>query len=500
MSNKQSAVAITSPEWKVHQEFLALPDALLGATRAMQQAETEFLPKGSAESQDDYNYRMKQTTLIDTYTRTLNFLTGQVFSKDIQLEDASSRVEELQEDIDKKGNSLSVLGRRIFREGLHAGVAFVFVDSTAVQTRLSARGTEYFDEEEDTWRPYTLEAAKKKGWRPYWVLIKASQVIDAWAEYKNGHMQLAHFRYWEDHTTEDEGGYSRTTEKKIRVLRPGAWELWRQKDDNGEEWEIEKCGSTGLSEIPIAVFMPGEPLSEFTAQPALLGLADLCLTHWQATSGHRHLMDWVRRPVYFGKCLRFEGEDDVAFGPNRLIRSDDPNSDLKSVGVDRGNVADSIADLQRIEQAMGAYGLRLMMPYSGSITASQVLIESNERDSALKAWALVFKDAIEQALVYTAMWLSEDIAAGIRVNTDFTGVARLETYNVLDSAVSSGIVPKRLAYETLQALGVIRDDITWEDAQDMVEEELRANPKLSFPPLPSLAGFGDGGGSENPKL
>ncbi len=498
MKKQLSVIAKTSPEWKVHREFLALPDTLLGGTRAMRKAGTQFLPKGSAESEDDYDYRIEHTTLIDTYTRTINFLTGQVFSKDLQLEDVSSRLEELQEDIDQKGNSLSVLGRQIFREGLHAGVSFVFVDSTAVQTRPSVRGTEYFDEEEEAWKPYTLEAAKKKGWRPYWVLIKASQVIDAWAEYRNGHMQLAHFRYWEDHTTEDEGGYSRTTEKKIRVLKPGAWELWRQKDDNGEEWEIEKCGSTGLSEIPIAVFMPGETLTEFTAQPALQGLADLCLTHWQATSGHRHLMDWVRRPPFFGRCLRFEGEN-VAFGPNRLIRSDDPNADLKSVGVDVSSVAASREDLQQLEQAMGAYGLRLMMPHSGAITASQVLIESNERDSALKAWALMFKDALEQALVYTAMWLGEDIAAGVKVNTDFTGAAKMETYNMLDAAVSAGVVPKQLAYETLQALGAIRDDITWEDAQDMIEEELRANPKPSFPPLPSLAGFVGGRESENPK-
>lgn len=65
--------------------------ALLGGTAAMRQAGTRYLRKGEAEAQADYDLRLHSTTLTDSYPRTLS-TTGQVFSKDVTLEDETAEI------------------------------------------------------------------------------------------------------------------------------------------------------------------------------------------------------------------------------------------------------------------------------------------------------------------------------------------------------------------------------------------------------------------------
>lgn len=475
-----SKITERSAEWKDQQAALLLPDTLLGGTTAMRAAGTRYLRKGEAEAQADYELRLHSTTLTDSYPRTLNFLTGQVFSKDVTLEDESSAIKELKDNIDNKGNNLSVFSAKTFRSGLHAGVSFILVDFSKVKTREAENGQrEYLaDEATDTWMPRTLEAAQKNGWRPYWVLIEAGSVIDVWTQVINGVQVMTQFRYFEPAVVEDGPWQRKAKTQRIRVLRPGSWEVWEETEsevDRKKTWIKRESGTTNLDVIPVAAFIPGEPKSEYTALPALQGLADLCETHWQASSGHRHLMDWVRRPAFFGKMLGMGDGAPVAFGPNRLIESNSPDADLKSVGVDVGSVEASQGDLQRIESAMALYGLRLLMPRSGNTTATQHTLESAESDSALKRWAKAFKDTLERAFEFTAMWLSVDLpdAAGAKLNDEFVRIFDADQTRVILEAVAAGIIPKEMAYDALKSTLPVRDDLDWAEAKAMIEDDSR---------------------------
>lgn len=472
-----SKIAERAPEWAEVQTALLLPDTLLGGTTAMRAAGTRYLRKGEAEAQADYELRLHSTTLTDSYPRTLNFLTGQVFSKDVTLEDETAEIQALTDNIDNKGNNLSVFGAKAFRAGLHAGESFILVDFSKVKTMETEDGRMYFDEQAMAWKPRTLAAAQENGWRPYWVLIEAKSVIDVWTDIVNGVSVISQFRYYEPKVEEETPWTRKAKTERIRVLRPGSWEVWEQVEgtDKKKTWIMVDSGTTGLDVIPVAAFIPGEPKSEYTALPALQGLADLCETHWQASSGHRHLMDWVRRPAFFGKMLGMGDGAPVAFGPNRLIESNSPEADLKSVGVDVGSVEASQGDLQRIESAMALYGLRLLMPRSGNTTATQHTLESAESDSALKRWAKAFKDTLERAFEFTAMWLSVDLpeAAGAKLNDEFVRIFDADQTRVILEAVAAGIIPKEMAYDALKATLPVRDDLDWVEAKAMMEDDSR---------------------------
>ena len=473
-----SKIAVRSPEWAAQKAALELPDTLLGGTKAMRAAGTRYLRKGEAEAQADYDLRLHSTTLTDSYPRTLNFLTGQVFSKDVTLEDETAEIQALTENIDNKGNNLSVFSARAFRSGLHAGVSFILVDFSKVKTRETENGREYLaDEETDTWKPRTLAAAQENGWRPYWVLIEAGSVIDVWTRIVNGVQVIEQFRYFEPAVVEDGPWQRKAKTERIRVLRPGSWEVWEEQEGSGRKkaWMKVDSGTTDLDVVPVAAFIPGERKSEYTALPALQGLVDLCETHWQASSGHRHLMDWVRRPAFFGKMLGMGDGTPVKFGPNTLIESNSPDADLKSVGVDAASVTASKDDLARIESAMALYGLRLLMPRSGNTTATQHTLESAESDSALKRWAKAFKDTLERAFEFTAMWLSVDLpdAAGAKLNDDFVKIFDADQTRVILEAVAAGLMPKEMAYEALRSILPVRDDLDWQEAKAMIEDDSR---------------------------
>ncbi len=464
------------PEFSQHAALFALPKTLIGGTQAMRQAGTRYLPKGQAEAQADYDYRLAHTFLIDAYIRTLNYLTGQVFSRDPEMEDPSPEFARFAEDVDKRGNNLAVWGQQTFRAGLHAGVTFILVDYSKVQTREGAFGIEYYDAASDTWKPRTVAAREANGWGPYLVNIAADDVIDAWWEMVGGKPTLTHFRFFESvEVQKDE--WTREQVQQIRVLTPGAWKTYRKaKDTQGKEsWTEYESGTTTMQEIPVAIFAPGEKIGMSMARPALEGLAELCAQHWQASSGHRGMMDWLRRPILFGKAMSPEDGFTLPAAPGMGLHASDPNADLKPVNVVPPEaVTVSAADLKDLETQMGLYGLRLMAPKSGAVTAFQVRREVLESDSILTRWALAFQDALEQALVYVGMWLEQE-PPSVSINTEFDVMLDDIESGTLMAAVDKGILPKSLVFDELKRRGLVRSDMDWQEAQAMMEQDNRAS-------------------------
>ncbi|HSW65277.1 MAG TPA: DUF4055 domain-containing protein [Dissulfurispiraceae bacterium] len=469
------------PEFSQHAALFALPKTLIGGTQAMRQAGTRYLPKGQAEAQADYDYRLAHTFLIDSYVRTLNYLTGQVFSRDPEIEDPSPEFEAFAEDVDKRGNNLAVWAQQAFRAGVHAGVTFILVDYSKVQTREGAFGTEYYDAASDTWKPRTVAAREANGWGPYLVNIAADDVIDAWWEMVGGKPVLTHFRFFESvEVQKDE--WTRESVQQIRVLTPGAWQTFRRAKgtDGKEQWMPHESGTTTMKEILVAVFAPGERIGMSTARPALEGLAELCAQHWQASSGHRGMMDWLRRPIMFGKAMSQEDGFTLPAAPGLGLHSSDPNADLKAVNVvPPESVTVSASDLKDLETQMGLYGLRLMAPKSGNVTAFQVRREASESDSTLTRWALAFQDALEQALVYVGMWLEQE-PPSVSVNTEFDVMLDDIESNTLMAAVQAGIIPRQLAFDEIKRRGLVRSEMDWEEAQAMMENDARSS-RLAAP-------------------
>ena len=214
---------------------------LMGGQDAMREAGSRYLRKFPGEPEEKWKARVAGATLLNSYERTLAYLGGQVFAKDIRVigdgatekDSALGPFAEMAENIDGEGNNLTTWGKRNFHAGLNDGFEAILVDSAPVRTRpVPGGGREYLagkDESgEDIWEPLHAGNAGAVGLRPKFVQIKAESVLGWRFELVGGSKKLTLFRYLETYKEQGKWDAGDVEREQVRVLRPGRWEVWRQ--------------------------------------------------------------------------------------------------------------------------------------------------------------------------------------------------------------------------------------------------------------------------------
>jgi len=461
-----SGVEIPRKEYVEHQERLDLITSLLGGTKAMKEAGQKFLPKETKESDENYQNRLRRTYLFNAFGRTVSYLGGQVFTQPVKLlADVPSAIrttktqDGYEEDIDLKGSNLDAFLKPVFERGVSDGVSCVLVDYP--------QGT-YLG---------TISVADEKriGRRPYWVHLPPSSIIGWKTEIVSGKTLFTQLRIRETEEVDD-GQFGVKQVNRIRVLEPRRWTLYEEQKDeqiNQMKWVVIGAGPTTLDIIPLAVFMPGKTISALTAEPPLDDLAYMNLAHWQSTSDQMNILHFTRLPILFGRKLTDSDKiDQIEIGPNRMIHSDSLEGDLKYVEHTGKSIAEGHMHLIDLETKMAMWGLQLLMPKTGTITATEKALSSGESDSTLKSWALLFTDFIEQCLFFTALYMREERGGAAEVNTQFRWMQTLDA-EVLLRGAQLRVLPGQLVFEELQRRAIISDQYDYADLQSMFDEENR---------------------------
>jgi hypothetical protein len=462
LPSSSQGVEVPRLEYLEHQSRLELINALLGGTQAMKDAGQTFLPKEPAEGDVNYTNRLKRTYLFNAFGRTTSYLGGQVFTQPVRLlSDVPSEIrtdekEGYEEDIDLKGHNLDAFLKPVFERGIAEGVSCILVDYPSVQTTGAI----------------SVADEKKVGLRPYWVHLPSSAIIGWKTKIENGKTVFTQLRIRETEEVSD-GEYGVNQVNRIRVLYPGSWQLYEErtnKSTNQQEWFRIASGTTTLKVIPLAVFMPGKKVTELTAEPPLEDLAYMNLAHWQSTSDQMNILHFTRLPILFGKKIAAADKlDQIEIGPNRMIHSDSIEGDMKYVEHTGKSIAEGHLHLVDLETKMAMWGLQLLLPKTGSITATEKALSSGESDSTLKSWALLFKDFIEQCLYLTALYLKKDSGGSAEVNSNFRWSQTLDS-EVLLRAAQLGILPGELVFKELQLRGIVSDFYSYDNLLDMFED------------------------------
>ena len=409
-------------------ELWALPEALMGGTRAMRQAGTIYLPREGAyqenaagvatstwvgESNQAYQRRLNRTVLYNAYRKAIHGLRGKVFSKPITWE-GPARFNPWLDDIDLQGHDLTAFAFDVFGAALNYGISYIMVDST----RLPEGATE--------------ADARRAGARPYLIHVPAKRLI-GWRFDDDGLEQVRIREY----DTVPEGDYDINSVIRVRVLYRDHWELHEAKlakdagplnsnrllakqttttVDQGGSFDLVDEGPNALGEIALVPVYTGR-VGEFQAEPPLMDLAYKNLEHWQSSSDQRHILHVARVPLLFAKGV--SGDDTLEIGANQLISSTSPDAELKYVEHSGTSIDAGREDLERIELQMRALSLEPMLPKSGDITATRSAIDKAEADSSLQAWALNLQDALDMALYWMDRYAGRDEGAKTKVNSNF---------------------------------------------------------------------------------
>ena len=115
---------------------------LMGGTEAMRRAGEKYIFRKEAEPEKAYTQRIARTVLRNAFAQTLGYYRGQVFSREVALDNKSSgfseenmaRFRAWAEDVDQRGHNLTSWGGAVFTSGLVSGVTFCLVDYPHIET------------------------------------------------------------------------------------------------------------------------------------------------------------------------------------------------------------------------------------------------------------------------------------------------------------------------------------------------------------------------------
>lgn len=430
----------------------AVVRALVGGTKAMRAAGETYLPKEEGESDAAYRARKGRSFLFGATAKTIDDMTGKVFSKDIVIEDdMPAELKAYAENIDLAGRHLNVFARNVFADSMQTGIGFIYVD---MPPALQNGG-----------QPVSQEQEAKAGHRPYMVFIPLERVIGWKSERINNVETLTQFRFMESVSVPD-GPFAEKAIDQVRVVFPGKWETWRKNGEN--EWSLYQSGTVTIDVIPVApVYI--DRTDFMRGKPPLAKLAELNVAHWQSSSDQRNIVHVARVPILFWAGR--QENDKLTVGVNSVVYSNDPNAKLTYVEHTGAAINSGRDDLKDLEFQMQTMGLQLLTPQPGGKSATGEIHDEQKENSPLAMMANALQDALERAYEYMAMFKGLAKAGSLRVNKDFgiqLGAASLQD---LTAMVRAGLISKETFWMECQRRGVLSDSFDVAVEKDRLASE-----------------------------
>lgn len=435
-------------------------DALLGGTETMREAGKEYTPQYENETNAAYERRLGRTVLHNLTEYTLETLVGKPFKEDIVLgEDMPTRIRAFLEDIDLQGNNLQTFARNWFRDSWAKGFSHVLIEHSTPEEKVDSKGNPVVR---------SLEDDKKENLRPYWVHIKPENIIAAYTEVVKGKEVLVHVRILEQNLVRN--GWEETLQTRVRVLEPGRWWVYKPADDKESDWVVEDQGTFGLDFIPLVTFYAGKRAGLFECKPPLTDIADLNIAHWQSSSDQRNVLTVARFPILAASGV--PPEQEITIGPNRFLTTEDAQGKWYYVEHTGAAIDAGAKDLDSLEEQIAIYGAEFLRKRSGTETATGRALDSAESNSYLGATVKDFKDAMEQALMFTAAWINEENGGSIVMNSDLglTEAESAELDTLLKMRAQRDLSRKGLIDEMMRRR-VLADDFDREENDELLEEE-----------------------------
>lgn len=467
------------PNWQ-------LADSLFGGTKAMREAATAYLPKEPGESDDGYKMRLSRTFLFPAYKRTVQALVGKVFSKPIVLsDDANQQVKDWARDIDLTKRTVTSFSMEVFELALRKGLSHIHIDFPKVENA----------------QAQTLADERVLGNRPYMRIIDPSDVIFWWSERVDGIEKLMEVRIKEK-VRERDGAYGEKFVEQIRVLRPGEYEVHRKKTGattQQDSWEKVEEGTLSFTEaIPWTTVYTGRT-GFMQADPPLLELANLNVSHWQSSSDQRNILRVARVPFLFGAGIRSNEiqneQGKFELGANRMITVENEAASMDFVEHTGAAIEAGRQDLEDLKAEMAALGFELLIRRPGNETATARAIHKSEMDSALSAMAWELGGALGHSFEFMQKWVgaeAEDLSDKLKVNTDF-GVTPDDAAEIdgLLKARAQGDISRETFWFELRRRGFLSEDF------DPAKEQQQLDDEMSPPADSDDIDIDDGGGGED---
>ncbi|MGI3041153.1 DUF4055 domain-containing protein [Shewanella algae] len=429
---------------------------LLGGTLAMRKAGTRHLPQWPKEDNNSYKDRLSRSTLFPAFAETVKNMAGRVFSSGIILgDDVPEEIVNWCEDIDQRGNNLSVFANEWFKQALAYGLSHVLVDypqTDGIKTKAQE---------------------KASGIRPYAVAIHPKSIL-GW-KFKDN--KLVQFRFMEI-IEDDDGEFGVAEIQQIRVLEIGRWRIFRKSKEGS--WTLHDEGTFTMDRIPLVTYFTGHRVGSMGVIPPLMELAHLNITHWQSQSDQRNILHIARVPILAAiNANDATGPDgsmvpwEMTVGTSSAVRLNGENADLKFVEHTGKSIEAGRQDLQDLIDEMRMAGGRLLYRESNTAkTAAQANEEANEKTSPLESMGENFQDAIAQMFQFMAEWTALNEGGHVEIDGNYDmDYAPEVSLPILRGMADAGQLSIESLFDEVKRRGVISDSLKWEDELKRIESQ-----------------------------
>jgi uncharacterized protein DUF4055 len=305
-------------------------------------------------------------------------------------EESVAKVEGYWENIDNCGTHGSVFAKELFTSSMQDGHALLLTDAPPLPSRADGQ-------------PATLQDLRDAKWRPYWVQYRANQIVNWRTQVVAGQVMLSQLTLKEC-ALESDGIYGEREVVRYRVLRPGEWYLFKEVKGQGEtEYVPDGNGSTGLTEIPVAVVYSRKK-GLLRSQPPLLDQALINIAHYQKYSDHSTYLHIASRPILWFRN-RDKAKNVEPIGPYVFFDVTGESGLVAFAETTGAALSASREDIKDLEGQMAALGLSIIAGKSPQPnTATEELLDHVQEESDLATAARSLKDCMELGLKFMAQF------------------------------------------------------------------------------------------------
>lgn len=501
-----------SSDYAAMAPYWTMIETILAGAEAMREAGVDYLPQFPNETPDDYEYRRVNAKFTNVYADIVSTLSSKPFGEEVAVADdsASDAIKALVEDIDGRGNHLHVFAANAFFEGVNNAVAWILVDYTRARARADGR-------------PLSRAEERSQGLRPYWVHVPAKRMLAVYTDVIGGKEIFVHARIREDVTVR--AGYDEVAVQRIRVLdrapiyeklddgtvtdqviayAPATFRVLEKRttgSGSASSWIEVDSGDVTLGVIALVPFITGrrqEGSWRFT--PPMQDAAFLQIEHYQQETQLKGACEMTAFPMLAGNGVTPPMNDGkpvpVPVSPKSVLYAP-PYGDTGSHGEwtfiePAATSLEFLAKQVKVtEDQMRELGRQPLTTTAG-ITVVAASFASQKASSVLKAWALGMKDALEQALKYTAQWLGDGSEPTVNWNLEDLDLATQDSESD-QKALSEMRKDGDLSQETLWAerkrRGTLSADFDPEEERRRLEDETpdpddEADIRGALPPVP----------------
>lgn len=386
-------------------DYWDLTDDIVAGKDAVKRRGEKYLPMFADETADDYAARLQQTKFTNIYRDIVESLAAKPFEEEISLVDGENKtppekILDFIEDVDGSGNNLTVFGASVFYNGINSAIDWIYVDYPIVDTNAVR----------------TLADLKSSGIRPYWSRVLGRNVYEATTKIINGKETLTYMKICEPGTPLRFRVFERDD---VGVVTWKLYEEIKDKTTTEQKFVVVNSGIISIGIIPLVPFYTGRRDGRtFKFFPAMRDAADLQIELYGQESALKFAKVMAAYPMLSGNGVKPQFEADgktakrLAVGPHRVlyggVNGNGQVGTWEYVEPSSTSLKFLAEDVRETIQQLRELGRQPLTAQSGNLTVITTMVAAGKSRSAVSAWALSLKNALENALVITCMWFAID--------------------------------------------------------------------------------------------